>query len=201
MDSIKLKSLPRELIWKNKPIDWVLGHNDDLTIIAGERTDWFCDPIKRVLINNAPSALFVPPDESFLLSAKVKVNFISDFDAGVMQVFESNKKWAKLCFEYSPQHKPMIVSVVTKGISDDCNSVVINGDESYLRIAVTPSAIAFHYSLDSSYWYFVRYFSMGTLKNLHVGFLSQSPIGNQTAAVFSDIRYQAGMLKDYRDGT
>jgi hypothetical protein len=35
--------------------------------------------------------------------------------------------WAKLCFELSPQHQPMIVSVVTWGTSGDCNAAPSTG--------------------------------------------------------------------------
>src|SRR5207342_974724 len=107
--------------------------------------------------------------------------------------------WAKLCFEYSPQHQPMIVSVVTRGVSDDCNSVVIGGREVYLRIAHTPRTTAFHYSLDGRYWQLVRYFTLGELHNLQVGFSSQSPTGQKCTAVFSKIHYRAGALKDNRN--
>jgi regulation of enolase protein 1 (concanavalin A-like superfamily) len=195
-----LPTIPEEFHWKNQPLDWKIGSDNCLTIIAGEKTDWFCDPVKKYPLDNAPTALFVPPDANFLLSAKVMVNFVSDFDAGLILIHVRDDLWAKLCFEYSPQQQPMIVSVVTRGISDDCSSVIIDEREIYLRIAMTPETIAFHYSFDGSYWRFVRYFSLGIPKNLQVGFSAQSPTGEQCTAIFSDIRYRAGVLLDKRNG-
>jgi regulation of enolase protein 1 (concanavalin A-like superfamily) len=200
MSTFALSSIPSEIEWKNEPLDWSVEPDGGLTIVAGELTDLFADPAGDSLQDNVPSALFVPPDSSFLLSAKVSVDFASDFDAGVLQVRASDERWAKICFEFSPQGQPMVVSVVTRGASDDCNSVIIDGREVYLRVAVTPRTIAFHYSLDGAYWHFVRYFTIGKLEPLRVGFSSQSPTGRQCRAVFSDIQYRRGELRDNRNG-
>ena len=74
-------------------------------------SDWFADPAGDAVKDDAPAALFIPPDQDFTLSARVAVDFASTFDAGVLQLRESDSLWAKLCFEYSPQGQPMIVSV------------------------------------------------------------------------------------------
>jgi regulation of enolase protein 1 (concanavalin A-like superfamily) len=189
-----------EINWKNSPLDWEVDAKGNLTIIAGDHTDWFNDPGSEQANGNAPIALFTPPEGSFLLSAKVTVDFQSTFDAGVFHVRIDDERWAKLCFEYSPDGQPTIVSVVTRGRSDDCNSVVIEGNEVYLRVAVTPRTIGFHYSVDGSTWHFVRYFTLGTEETVQVGFSAQSPLGSGCRAVFSDIQYRAGSLKDYRSG-
>jgi hypothetical protein len=94
----------------------------------------------------------------------------------------------------------MIVSVVTRGTSDDCNSVPIAGQTVYLRMARNAQTFAFHYSLDGRYWHMVRYFTLGSLGALQVGFSSQSPTGQQCRAVFSEINYRAGTLTDNRSG-
>ena len=193
MTNLVMPMIPGELHWHNQPLAWK-ADAASLTIVAAEHTDWFSDPAGNFTQDNAPSALFAPPD------AKVTVDFTSMYDAGVLQLRESDKLWAKLCFEYSPQHEPMIVSVVTREVSDDCNSVVIDGHTVYLRAAVTPEAIAFHYSTNGTDWRLVRYFTLGKLQNLRVGFSAQSPTGQQCSAVFSDIRYRAGRLADYRNG-
>jgi len=200
MTKFSLPGIPGELEWKNTPLDWQVEHGNNLTIVAGEHTDWFIDPAGNYVKDNAPGALFAPPDASFLLSARVTVDFASTFDAGVLQLRGRDDLWAKLCFEYSPQGQPMIVSVVTRGVSDDCNSVPIEGQEIYLRIARSIPTIAFHYSRDGRYWHLVRYFTLGKLDNLRVGFSSQSPTGQKCRAVFSEISYRPGTLKDNRNG-
>jgi Uncharacterized conserved protein len=99
----------------NKP--WIVSkHTKGLFILAGAKTDWFSDPAGNYAKDNAPCALVTLPDDAFLLSAKVSVEFASAFDAGVLQIRATDDRWAKLCFEYSPQRRPMIVSVVTRGV-------------------------------------------------------------------------------------
>ena len=107
---------------------------------------------------------------------------------------------SKLCFEMSPQKQAMIVSVVTKGTSDDCNSIPVNESSVYLRVSVLEKAFAFHYSLDNSLWHMVRYFTLGERKDLQLGFLSQSPTGEGCTSTFSEIVYLPQKLTDVRSG-
>jgi regulation of enolase protein 1 (concanavalin A-like superfamily) len=201
MTMLTLPSLPGVLQWKNTPVNWNVGPASCLSITAGAKTDWFVEPSGSTWVStNAPTALFTPPDEHFLLSAKVTVHFASTFDAGVLLLYEREDLWSKLCFEYSPQNQPMIVSVVTRGLSDDCNSTVIDGNTIYLRVARMGGAFGFHYSLDGTYWNMVRYFTLGNVENLRVGFEAQSPTGEGCNVVFSEIAYRPDHLKDMRTG-
>jgi regulation of enolase protein 1 (concanavalin A-like superfamily) len=165
------------------------------------------DPNGNFKADNAPTALFTPPDDHFLLSARVHVDFAAMYDAGTLQVRQGSEWGAKLCFEYSPQGEAMIVSVVTRGLSDDCNSVVINGREVYLRLACTPKLVIFHYSLDGHIWHFVRYLTLhaegaagawkpGKMGGLQAGFGTQSPAGEGCRVVFSEISYRTGTEQD-----
>lgn len=193
-------NLPTELMWLNPPPDFQAQSNDSLVISAGAESDWFFDPNGQVTKSNAPVALFVPPDSEFMLSARVQVAFASTFDAGVFFLHESVNRWAKFCFEYSPQAKPTVVSVVTRGVSDDCNSSVIDSAEVCLRVTRKGEVFAYHYSLDGSYWNLVRYFTLGELTNLRVGFSAQSPTGQGSQATFSQILYREGAVGDFRNG-
>ena len=195
-----LPTLPAELHWHIPPVDWRFDPATGLSITAGPKTDLFNDPAGTIVIDNAPCALMTPPDSNFLLSAKVSVGFGATYDAGALQIRVSEDRWAKLCFEYSPQGQPMVVSVVNRGVSDDCNSVVIDGHEVFLRLARTPRTLAFHYSTDGRFWHFVRYFSLGLTDVVRAGFSAQSPTGAQCQAVFSEIFYRAGTLADNRSG-
>jgi uncharacterized protein len=200
MTPFTLPALPAELAWHIPPLEWSSQPPSGLTIRAGARTDWFTDPGGNPPSDNAPCALFTPPDASFLLSARISVPFVSAFDAGTFHVRIQPDLAAKLCFECSPQIQPMVVSVVTRGVSDDCNSVPIEGNQVYLRLARAPRTLAFHYSLDGKFWNFVRYFSLGTSSMPQVGFSAQSPTGQGCTAVFSEITYRPGTLSDNRSG-
>ena len=199
-DSFTLASVPESLIWKNQPAQSTSDARGQLGITTGPQTDWFRDPAGEHVKENAPIALFVPPDPVFRLQAKVTVEFAATYDAGTLFVYVHDALWAKLCFEYSPQQQPMIVSVVTRGVSDDCKSVSVGDRSVYLRIYRQSDVLAFHYSLDGQYWHFVRHFSLGILEQARVGFSTQSPTGQGCQAVFSEIRYTPGALSDLRNG-
>jgi regulation of enolase protein 1 (concanavalin A-like superfamily) len=79
-------------------------------------------------------------------------------------VYENPMAWAKFCLELSPQGLPTVVSVVTKGVSDDCNAFAVNGPV-YLRISKLEQAYAFHVSQDGSNWNLIRYFKLDDNQN------------------------------------
>jgi uncharacterized protein len=198
---LTLQTLPAPLAWKNEPAAFTTEDQQRLTITAGAMSDWFIDPAGGGARGDAPAALFEPPDAVFLFSARVTVAFDSTFDAGVLAIHERDDLWAKLCFEFSPQRQPMVVSVVTRGVSDDCNATVIDGRSVWLRIHRNGKALAFHWSLDGATWHFVRHFTLGELTAPRIGFLSQSPTGSGCAATFDHVSYRGGVvLTDLRNG-
>jgi regulation of enolase protein 1 (concanavalin A-like superfamily) len=195
-----IPTLPNPLRWHNNPVQWSFNTTDQtLSITAGKHTDWFLDPGGAVNIVNAP-ALLAPVHQPCMLQALVSSDASAMFDAGVLTVYQADDHWAKLCFERSPQGQLMVVSVVTRGTSDDCNSVPIDGHEVYLRVSVLEKAFAFHYSLDGKLWNLVRYFTLGERNSLEIGFLSQSPTGEGCAARFSEIEFTPQKLSDLRSG-
>ena len=199
-DSFTLASVPEILTWTNQPAESTSDTQGQLSITTGAQTDWFRDPAGKHVKDDAPIALFVPTDSTFSLQAKVTVEFAATYDAGTLFVYVHDALWAKLCFEYSPQGQPMVVSVVTRSVSDDCNSVSIGDRSVYLRLYRQSDVLAFHYSLDGQYWHFVRHFSLGSVEQLRAGFSTQSPTGQGCRAVFSEIRYTPGALSDLRNG-
>jgi regulation of enolase protein 1 (concanavalin A-like superfamily) len=201
MDTITLSALPAPLAWLNTPLEATAPAADALRIVAGPQTDWFNDPAGGAPKGNAPVALFSPAEPTFSLSARVTVGFAATYDAGVLFLHASAGHWAKLCFEVSPQGRPGVVSVVTRGTSDDCNSVMIDGDTVHLRLYCQGDVAAFHYSVDGRWWHFVRLFTLGPLAKARAGFSAQSPTGAGCAATFAGIRYRPAPLADLRDGS
>ena len=196
---VKIDAIPHEISWVNSPSGWEATGNTFI-VTGGKGSRLFVDPILKNNVNTAPMALFTPAD-NFLFSCKLKVGFDAVFDAGVLMVYGNADQWAKLCFEYSPQLKPMVVSVVNNQLSDDSNHDIIDGNEVYLRIAGLGNGVyAFHYSTDGNYWNMVRYFYLNPDYDLRVGFLSQSPRGEACSTVFSEIKYIPEKLEDLRSG-
>jgi uncharacterized protein len=189
-ESPSLHGLPTKLTWQNVPVAWNVTGSTNLTIQSGKNTDWFVDPFDGSVHNNAP-ILLSDPDMDFVLSARVKVSFKTKWDAGALMVWSDDHRWAKLSFELSPQQQPTMVTVVTRGFSDDCNSIPIAGETVYLQIAKSGPAYVFYSSTDDRSWHILRVFELGTGRPPRVGFESQSPAGEGTKVVFSDIRYSS----------
>jgi uncharacterized protein len=191
--------IPMALHWRGEPAAARIA-DDVLAIEAGPGTDWFADPATSSLNVSAP-ALMGSASGDFLLAARVEVGFGATYDAGALVLWRDDRTWAKLAFEYSPQAEPMVVSVVTRGESDDCNSVVIAGNAVWLRLARMGDAHAFHMSADGQRWAFVRHFRLGGAGPVGFGFEAQSPAGPGCEARFSGIRFAPATLGDLRDGT
>lgn len=197
MDSIQLNSVVAELRWENPPIKWKVEQGTTLTVTAGKFTDLYNDPQNLSSANNAPRLIFKPQD-SFIFSAKVKVSFKQQYDAGALIVYENQNLWAKICFEFSSQKKPTIVSVVTREFSDDCDSLPVKGNQVHLRIARLGQTFAFHFSKDGNSWHFVRCFNLKVTQDVSIGFSVQSPRGEMCKTVFSEIAFSSKILQNIR---
>jgi hypothetical protein len=193
---IAIPALPFALSWQPEPTSFGTGESS-LWAEAGPRSDLFVDPGSGAESSNVPR-LLGPVTGDFTLATRMTVDFRSTFDAGVLLLFVHERAWAKLCFELSPDGGPTVVSVVTRGVSDDCNSFPIEGNEMWLRIARLGTAFAFHVSRDGTRWELIRFFALDTDAEPHVGFLVQSPHGEGCTARFEEIAFEPARLADIR---
>lgn len=171
---------------------------EGLAGIAQPSTDLFNDPLSDRVLASAPKLLF-PTAGDFLLEAEVHVEFASKFDAGVLLLWQDATHWAKLCYEFTPHGKPMVVSVVTRGASDDCNGVTRETHHVHLRVGRRGPGCVFHYSEDGAYWQMVRAFRLSE-GPMQAGFLVQSPTGAGCRAEFRRIRFRSVTLGALRSG-
>jgi regulation of enolase protein 1 (concanavalin A-like superfamily) len=199
-DEVTIAAMPMPLRWLRPPRAWRTA-GSRLTIEADGRTDWFADPADPAeLLSTAPALVGLAPGDDFVLGARVSVAFRSVFDAGALMLHVDDRRWAKLCFEYSPRNEPTIVSVVTHGSSDDANAFVVSGREVWLRIARIGPACAFHASSDGAFWELIRYFHLDAGAEPRVGFEAQSPTGEGCVVTFDEIRFEPRRLTDLRGG-
>lgn len=86
--------------------DW--DHTGDaLSVVAAPRSDLFVDPGTTGAVNadsniNAHRLLGEAPEGNFQFSARVQADLAAQFDAGVLLLWLDENRWAKLCFELSP---------------------------------------------------------------------------------------------------
>ena len=86
--------------------------------------------------------------------------------------------------------------MVTKNISDDCNSVEINSDKVFYKIAKTGNVITLYYSTEGTKWFLVRHLQFDAKPGFNVGFIAQSPTGIRCEEKFSSIKYEKKKIKD-----
>ena len=207
MTTVIIAELPFSLDHDGSPACQHAVDGGVLTLTAAAGTDMFVDPSGAEARPDAGRLAGVPPDGDFTLTARTTVQFHSIFDAGVLLVYAEERRWAKLCFEFSPQRIPTAVTVVTKHTSDDCNSFEVTGQELWLRITRIGQAWAFHASTDGQWWRLLRYFTLTDPTSdpdaapIRVGFLAQSPTGRGCTATFDHIALRTGAPTDLRDGS
>ena len=114
-EQVRIPSLAVPLRWLGRPQAWE-SSEDSLRISAGPRCDLYVDPGGSMSAGlDSPPMLVCEPSGDFALSARVRVDFASTYDAGVLVVFRDELCWAKLCFERSPQGHAADAEVFREG--------------------------------------------------------------------------------------
>jgi uncharacterized protein len=198
--ALRLPGLPFALEPAGDPPAGCRVRHGALTLTAAAGTDLFVDPAGTGQPPDAGRLVGLPPPGDFMFTAQVTVEFASTYDAGVLLLHAGERRWAKLCFEYSPQLRPTAVTVVTREASDDSNSFEVDGNTLWLRITRSGQAWAFHASTDGTWWRLLRYFALDA-EPVRVGFLAQSPTGQGCAATFDHIGFRPGAPGNLRDGS
>lgn len=178
-----------------------------VSVAAAPHSDIFVDPggesqVSAETLLNAATLMGAPPAGDFRFWARVRVEFASTFDAGVLMLWLSETHWAKFCFELSPAREPMVVSVVTRGVADDANAFVVDGGSVWLRLSRVGNVYAYHASFDGQEWRLIRVFALDEPgMSPTIGFEAQSPTGDGCQVVFDNVGFDAVSLGDLRDGS
>lgn len=207
MTTTSLDAIPFELT-PSPGSEWTVSTSGrEVEVDALPHSDIFVDPAGAGVANaatlmNAVTLLGAPPEGDFRLSARVRVDFHSTFDAGTLMLWWSEQYWAKLCFEYSPDGDAMVVSVVNRLVADDANSFTVDGGEIWLRVSRVGDVFAYHASTDGRTWSFVRVFAVDAGgASPKVGFEAQSPTGEGCHVTFEDVAFDTVSLTSMRDGS
>lgn len=175
----------------------------ELWLRAGPRTDWFVHPAGESSRSNVIRCSVATRERVFTLSAKVSVAFSDTYDAGALFVQVDEDNWAKLAFELSGAGKPTVVSVITRGTSDDADGPVVEGDTVWLRMHCDGQTLACHFSVDGQHWQFLRWFTLPGIdaRPLRIGFGAQAPIGEGCSVHFSELGWSLKPIENLRDGS
>jgi regulation of enolase protein 1 (concanavalin A-like superfamily) len=191
---VNIPGIPFPLNQENQPKS-VKIDKGNVVIEAGAKTDMFRDPNVTYNTDNAPKLMFTP-DSNFVLTTGIHHTFSTKWDGGAIVLRRDSLNWVKFCFEKDYTGARRVVSVVTRDISDDCNSVEIPSDKVFYKLAKAGNVITLYYSMDNRNWFLVRHLQFPNDKPVTVGFLAQSPQGSSCTVTFSDISYLSKKIKD-----
>ncbi len=185
---LRLAAIPFALETRNAPESLRVEGETTLSFAAAKGTNLFNNPNGLSAVQSAPMVLF-EPDGDFVLTAKVTADLKAVYDVAALVVYQDPDLWAKLCYENSPTKEATVVSVVTRELSDDCNSMAVADSFAYLAIARKGREFSFHYSPDGRSWRLIRHFNLALTGKPRVGFAVHGSMGQGTRGVFSEITF------------
>lgn len=195
---VKIKAVPYVMHFENFPAGYEILGEDHIRIESPPKSDLFISPDGKYVTNKSPRLIF-KPDPDFILTAKISLEFKSNWDAGDLIIYNDGEHWAKFCFERDFKGQARVVSVVCNRVADDCNSMAVQGNKVYYRIAGSKEDNKFglYYSGDGKSWFPVRIFALHETDKLKIGFCAQSPVGEGTIVDFSEIEYRDEKITDW----
>lgn len=195
----RLNALPSALTLDNPGMAEVSG--DRLILTAPKGSDLYTAADGGHGTLTAPRVTF-PAEGDFIFSAKMDAPFAANYDGPGLVLWNGDDYWAKLLFERIDEKHSVVSSSFATPVSDNSYHTRLPGDVHtvWLKIVRAGRSVYFYTSLDGKDWQILRDFAVDPAKPLQVGFLSQSPLGEQFTATFSDIRFESKTFKNYWQG-
>jgi uncharacterized protein len=197
-DSLRIPGVEKPLSWLNLPSSYS-ATDTGIEIVAGEKTDKYIAPDYSYAIDNAPRVVF-DADKDFVFSANIQHPFTNKWDGGSIVLEADRDNWIKFCFEKDYTGAKRVVSVVTKGISDDANSIELTRDSARFKMAKKGDTVYLYVGKSEKDWFLVRAINFKYAKSLKLGLLAQSPEGKTNKVIFTNVQYSAKTIKDFWTG-
>ncbi len=185
--------------WLNEPVAVEFG-DGTISVTAAEKSDFFINPENGEVSASAP-LLYREIEGDFVATALVRPDFSDQWNAGALMVHFDEANWIKLAFESSDATGRSIVSVVTRGVSDDANGVRLEAfDKVWLRLIRKGNNFAMHWSSDGETYVMARLAQMADAQRVKVGLEAQSPVGPAVTHEFLFFSIEKKTVKDLRAG-
>lgn len=194
---LRLAALPAPLAIVNRPVSVRSPDEQTIELVAPAHTNLFNSPDGKFFRQDAAMLLF-KPDRDFVLTARVSADLNSVYDVAALVVYQDNRTWAKFCYENSVERHATLVSVVTRGLSDDSNSIPASASGEFLAIVRKGDEFAFHASPDGRTWQLIRHFSLPLSDEARLGFAAHGSGATTLRAVFSEISYRSIVTTNMR---
>ena len=188
-----------DLQWLNKPSDYGLA-NGELIITAKQGSDFFINPEDMAVSNSAP-VLYKELADDFIATVSVSPDLSSMWNAAGLLLMIDDSHWIKFVFENSDATGPSIVSVTTRGISDDANGVRLAEKSTiWLKIIRKGNNYAMHWSADGTNFKMARLSAMPASAKVKIGLEAQSPVGEKAIHKFHHFSIESKTVKNLRKG-
>ena len=192
------KSQVAAMQWLN-PTDSATVKDGSLRITANRGTDFFNNPEDGSISHSAPF-LYTTKSGDFIATALVEPDFSSQWNAVALMVHINSLNWIKFAFENSDATGPGIVSVVTKGTSDDANGPVLTGvSHLWLALVRKDNNYALHWSRDGKAYQMARLTSMKPVSAVKIGIEAQSPVGEKATHRIHSFDLSSKTVPDLRN--
>jgi uncharacterized protein len=189
-----------DLKWLNKPSHWEKS-GDGILVSSGDYTDFFVDPAGKHMKDDAPY-LYLDIEGDFVAKALVKPSFNAVWNAATLLVRADSANWGKLAYEWSDAGDGYrgIVSVVTKGTSDDANGPPVSQGEVWLQICRSGNIFTMFWSTNGNQWQMARLFALECGNTVSIGLAAQSPAGLSATHEFKTFTVEKRTISDLRKG-
>lgn len=185
--------------WMNAPESFSVADNS-IQVIADKGTDFFNNPEDLSITATAP-LLYQDVNGDFVLNALVKPDFSSMWNAVSLMVFIDDANWIKFAFENSDATGKSIVTVVTKGVSDDANGAVLSElEQVWLKLIRKENIYSMLWSADGHQYKMARLTSMPVAETIKVGVEFQSPVGDPASHQLNYFSLTKTTVADLRKG-
>lgn len=187
-----------EFSWMNQPKSYEI-EDSTLRVTVNAGTDFFNNPEDSSIVNSAPF-LHRNAEGDFVAKTLVEPDFSSQWNAVALMVHLDAMNWIKFAFENSDATGPGIVSVVTKGSSDDANGVVLNSEKKiWLAIARKGNVYSMHWSGDGKNYTMARLSAMPEQDIVKIGVEAQSPVGDSATHLIHFFEIEENSVDDLRN--
>lgn len=186
-----------ELDWLNEPESYQIM-DSSLSVTVKKGSDFFNNPEDNSIVASAPF-LYKRIKGDFVAKAIVQPDFTSQWNAVALMVHCDSLNWIKFAFENSDATGPGIVTVVTKGTSDDANGVVLNKQtQIWLAIARKNNIYSMHWSKDGKSYKMARLTSLPMMSEVKIGIEVQSPVGDEATHTILFFETEERTVKNLR---
>lgn len=187
------------LTWDPAPIHWDPLPGGGIRVVVPAKADYFRDPSGSHVNDSAPF-LGMNVTGDFVARAHVRPTFASTYDSGVIMARHDEQNWAKVCFEKTDFGTTAVVSVVTRGLSDDANGADLDRPDAWLQMVRSGNVFAVHYAVNGEHWRMVRVFNLAVPPTIRVGIVAQCPSGPGTTIDFLSFGLEQRTVQNARSG-